>query len=76
MKRKNLRPYQMIWFYLCLSQVLCLNHNHVESVIAKPKATSPANAPKRGTDFSVASEITNPENFTPVLPNLEVLHLG
>jgi len=45
-------------------------------VVAKPKATSPANAPKRGGDVSLATEITNPENFTPVLPNLEVLHLG
>ncbi|XP_078381877.1 leucine-rich repeat-containing protein 9-like isoform X2 [Oculina patagonica] len=57
-------------------KVLCLNHNHIECVVAKPKATSPANAPKRGGDVSLASEITNPENFTPVLPNLEVLHLG
>ncbi|KAJ7361763.1 Leucine-rich repeat-containing protein 9 [Desmophyllum pertusum] len=57
-------------------KVLCLNHNHIECVVAKPKATSPANAPKRGVDVTLASEITNPENFTPVLPNLEVLHLG
>lgn len=58
-------------------KVLCLNHNHIESVVAKPaKATSPANAPKRGTEVSLATEITNPENFTPVLLNLEVLHLG
>ncbi|CAH3150734.1 unnamed protein product [Pocillopora meandrina] len=57
-------------------KVLCLNHNHIECVVAKPKATSPANAPKRGSDVSSGLEITNPENFTPVLPNLEVLHLG
>lgn len=45
-------------------------------MVAKPKATSPANAPKRSGDVSLVTEIANPENFTPVLPNLEVLHLG
>ncbi|XP_068737471.1 leucine-rich repeat-containing protein 9-like isoform X3 [Montipora capricornis] len=57
-------------------KVLCLNHNHIESVVAKPKVTSPANSPKRGSDVSLTAEITNPENFTPLLPRLEVLHLG
>ncbi|KAK2551434.1 Leucine-rich repeat-containing protein 9 [Acropora cervicornis] len=57
-------------------KVLCLNHNHVESVVAKPKVTSPVNAPKRGGDVALTTEITNPENLTPLLPNLEVLHLG
>ncbi|KAJ7312817.1 Leucine-rich repeat-containing protein 9, partial [Desmophyllum pertusum] len=41
-----------------LKKVLCLNHNHIECVVAKPKATSPANAPKRGVDVTLASEIT------------------
>ncbi|XP_029195766.2 leucine-rich repeat-containing protein 9-like isoform X1 [Acropora millepora] len=57
-------------------KVLCLNHNHIESVVAKPKVTSPVSAPKRGGDVALTTEITNPENLTPLLPNLEVLHLG
>jgi hypothetical protein len=60
--------------YVYCVQVLCLNHNHIESIVPKPKAQSPANVSKRTGD--TAADITNPENYTPILVNLEVLHLG
>ncbi|XP_048590343.1 leucine-rich repeat-containing protein 9 isoform X2 [Nematostella vectensis] len=55
-------------------KVLCLNHNHIESIVTKPKATSPANAGKRSGE--PGNDYANPEMFNPVLTNLEVLHLG
>ncbi|XP_074662952.1 leucine-rich repeat-containing protein 9-like [Tubulanus polymorphus] len=54
-------------------RVLCLNHNHIESVVPKPKTNGKA---KTVQSINQANDFLNPENFTPLLESLEVLHLG
>ncbi|XP_046860865.1 leucine-rich repeat-containing protein 9-like [Xenia sp. Carnegie-2017] len=50
-------------------RVLCLNYNRIESVFPKKKTF--ANQKRQQND-----DVTSPEIFTPVLEQLEVLHLG
>ncbi|XP_077863786.1 leucine-rich repeat-containing protein 9-like [Saccoglossus kowalevskii] len=57
--------------YLVNLRVLCLNNNHIETIVPKPKASS-----KQKPNVVSANDLYSPENFTPVLENLEVLHLG
>ena len=59
-------------------QVLCLNHNHVESIVPRPKGASqfPIKIRPSGMVLPPESDPYNPENYTPLLENLEVLHLG
>ena len=61
-----------------VSKVLCLNHNHVESVVPRPKGASqiPGRIRPSGMTLPQETELYNPENYTPLLENLEVLHLG
>ena len=54
-------------------QVLCLNFNHIESIVGKPKASQ---APSSPSQTKGIIDITNPEFNTPVLDKLQVLHLG
>ncbi|XP_064621486.1 leucine-rich repeat-containing protein 9-like isoform X3 [Lineus longissimus] len=56
-------------------RVLCLNYNHVECILPKSKASKPRGM-GNGQSHTVASDLYNPESYTPVLENLEVLHLG
>ncbi|XP_071832914.1 leucine-rich repeat-containing protein 9-like isoform X2 [Apostichopus japonicus] len=51
-------------------RVLCLNHNHVETIIPKSKA-----AGKKYKDEGALDQY-NPSTYSPLLENLEVLHLG
>ncbi|XP_077999840.1 leucine-rich repeat-containing protein 9-like isoform X2 [Glandiceps talaboti] len=64
--------------YLINLRVLCLNHNHIETIVPKPKSTSTKQqkGSSQSTAQSNAQDMYNPENYTPVLENLEVLHLG
>ena len=57
-------------------QVLCLNHNRIECVVQKQK--QPAKV-KMGLQNSLRNGVdlyNNDNNLSPVLENLEVLHLG
>ena len=56
-------------------QVLCLNHNHVESILPKAKP-QPALARGKTSSTSLPVIFANPDSNDPLLPNLEVLHLG
>ena len=60
----------------CSSQVLCLNHNHIECIVPKAK-TQPSlqGGRKFGTNYPSKNDYFA-ENCAPVLENLEVLHLG
>lgn len=60
------------------SQVLCLNHNRIECIMPKQKTLAkqrPTNVSstnlKNGVDL-----YSSEAGLTPVLDNLEVLHLG
>lgn len=55
-----------------LSQVLCLNHNHIESIIPRKTGTNSPQVTTTNKNLSDDSSV----NRTPVLENLEVLHLG
>lgn len=57
---------------MCLTvlQVLCLNHNHVESIAPKSKVGG------KGSKYKEETDPYNAANFSPLLENLEVLHLG
>ena len=63
---------------LLFFQVLCLNHNHVESIVSRPKGASqfPIKIRPSGMALPPENDPYNPENYTPLLENLEVLHLG
>ncbi|XP_071079047.1 leucine-rich repeat-containing protein 9-like [Haliotis cracherodii] len=56
-------------------RVLCLNHNHIECILPRSKATNTkqkfptSSIPSKNLEFYT-------ESFTPVLESLEVLHLG
>eukprot|EP00795_Rhopilema_esculentum_P008396 gene8396-14373_t len=54
-------------------KVLCLNFNHIESIIGKAKGPQVPSSPSHS---KVISELTSQEYNTPVLDTLEVLHLG
>ncbi|XP_059173305.1 leucine-rich repeat-containing protein 9-like isoform X2 [Physella acuta] len=61
--------------YLVNLRVLCLNHNHIESLLPKPKQSQQAlKKPAISTTSKNADNLPAPG--TPVLENLEVLHLG
>ncbi|KAJ8046058.1 Leucine-rich repeat-containing protein 9 [Holothuria leucospilota] len=51
-------------------RVLCLNHNHVESIAPKSKVGG------KGSKYKEETDPYNAANFSPLLENLEVLHLG
>ena len=58
-------------------QVLCLNHNHIESIVPRPKNAPTGPTSKVRTNLpSAQPNGLDPESYTPVLENLEVLHLG
>ncbi|XP_022094850.1 leucine-rich repeat-containing protein 9-like [Acanthaster planci] len=60
--------------YLLNLRVLCLNHNHIECILPRPKACV-----SKGFSRGLKDDLTDvysPGNFTPILENLEVLHLG
>ncbi|XP_041353285.1 leucine-rich repeat-containing protein 9-like isoform X2 [Gigantopelta aegis] len=54
-------------------RVLCLNHNHIECILPKMKLLN--NTKSKVTNF-LSKNIEFEMSHTPVLPNLEVLHLG
>ncbi|XP_078672195.1 leucine-rich repeat-containing protein 9-like isoform X1 [Branchiostoma floridae x Branchiostoma belcheri] len=69
--------------YLTNLRVLCLNHNHIESVVARPKGSQHMKPTRVTVTAAGISGIPRPgveqyapENFTPLMENLEVLHLG
>lgn len=55
-------------------RVLCLNNNHVECVVPRSKVVQPKQRYVPGQASRIAEYY--PENLTPVLEHLEVLHLG
>ena len=55
-------------------QVLCLNYNHIESIVPKTKAFHGNSQSQQGAKGVI--DVTNPESNAPVLEKLEVLHLG
>lgn len=58
--------------YLTNLKVLCLNFNHIECIVAKPRASNPvASQQNRGLVDSVTADV-NPA----ILHKLEVLHIG
>ena len=58
--------------YLVNLRVLCLNHNHIECIVPKPKSSN-----TRGKLTAASGQpFFSPEELTPLLENLEVLHLG
>ena len=65
-------------------QVLCLNHNHVESLVGKPKnaaVQTKSRLPQGATVSDRVSgnqslEASSNEAATPLMENLEVLHLA
>ncbi|XP_072171420.1 leucine-rich repeat-containing protein 9-like [Diadema setosum] len=57
--------------YLVNLRVLCLNHNHVESILQRPKASKGGK-----TDKDDHIDPYMPGSLAPILDNLEVLHLG
>lgn len=57
--------------YLVNLRVLCLNHNHVETILQRPKASKGSKA-----DKDPYMDPYMPGSLTPILDNLEVLHLG
>ncbi len=61
----------------CL-QVLCLNHNHIESIVPRPKPAAQAAPRVRPSGMSLPPELDaySPEQYAPVLEKLEVLHLA
>ncbi|XP_021359491.1 leucine-rich repeat-containing protein 9-like isoform X7 [Mizuhopecten yessoensis] len=56
-------------------RVLCLNHNHIECIMPKSKPV-----PRQKTQVTMANvrnlDFLNDGNLTPIMENLEVLHLG
>ncbi|XP_038075835.1 leucine-rich repeat-containing protein 9-like [Patiria miniata] len=60
--------------YLVNLRVLCLNHNHIECILPRPKACGSKGYLKGYRED--LTDIYSPGNFTPILENLEVLHLG
>ncbi|XP_069116712.1 leucine-rich repeat-containing protein 9-like isoform X2 [Argopecten irradians] len=56
-------------------RVLCLNHNHIECIMPKSKS-----APRQKTTVNMTNvrnlDFLNDGNLTPIMENLEVLHLG
>ncbi|CAH1791753.1 unnamed protein product [Owenia fusiformis] len=62
--------------YLVNLRVLCLNNNHIECIVPRPKQPSQGAGANRQKGSQVMSSILNPEQYTPILENLEVLHLG
>ncbi|XP_041469372.1 leucine-rich repeat-containing protein 9-like isoform X1 [Lytechinus variegatus] len=58
--------------YLVNLRVLCLNHNHVETILQRPKASKGSKVDK---DDHIDHHFL-PGTLTPILDNLEVLHLG
>ena len=75
---QNIVIKRYLYRYRFCFKVLCLNHNHVESVVPRPKGASqiPGKIRLSGTTLPQETELYNPENYTPLLENLEVLHLG
>ncbi|CAG5119813.1 unnamed protein product, partial [Candidula unifasciata] len=63
--------------YLVNLKVLCLNNNHIECILPKPKGML-NNQGKNRIVLSAGSKTVDSttDNCTSVLPNLEVLHLG
>ncbi len=63
-------------------QVLCLNHNHIECVVPRPKQNIPpvrTRYPGGPPPINPPQQPVNnytPDAYTPLLENLEVLHLG
>ena len=68
-------------------KVLCLNHNHIECIVARPKQSAAAAAPAPTSAAPNSKLLTRnttstnnmmfaDHNYAPVLENLEVLHLG
>ena len=64
-------------------QVLCLNHNHIESIVAKPKqppaqtkSRLPLGATVSDRHHGNQIDLFNSEAYPPLLENLEVLHLA
>jgi len=56
-------------------QVLCLNHNHVESILPKAKP-QPAQARGKTSSTNLSVVTAMPDGCDALLPNLEVLCLG
>nr|CAB3263538.1 leucine-rich repeat-containing protein 9-like [Phallusia mammillata] len=58
-------------------RVLCLNHNHIECVVPRPR--NQKQQPIRSqysVSHQVATDLLTAETLTPIMENLEVLHLG
>ncbi|XP_013396331.1 leucine-rich repeat-containing protein 9 [Lingula anatina] len=68
--------------YLVNLRVLCLNHNHVECIVPRPKPQASIKSRVAATinssvdNTAPSQDLYNPESYTPILENLEVLHLG
>ena len=62
--------------YLVNLRVLCLNHNHIECIVPRPKQPSQGAKSRVNLPAPQLSSVFAPEALTPLLENLEVLHLG
>ncbi|XP_039271513.2 leucine-rich repeat-containing protein 9-like [Styela clava] len=57
-------------------RVLCLNHNHIECIVQRPKNLKQQIRSQYSVSHQVATELLSPERLSPVMESLEVLHLG
>ncbi|XP_033624638.1 leucine-rich repeat-containing protein 9-like [Asterias rubens] len=73
LEHNNLQSFSGL-VYLVNLRVLCLNHNHVECIVPRLKGTGPKSNHKGFKEDQ--ADLYSPGNFTPILENLEVLHLG
>ncbi|CAL1540956.1 unnamed protein product [Lymnaea stagnalis] len=72
LEHNNLQSFSGL-IHLTNLRVLCLNHNHIECIMPRSKTALPVNkknvGPCKNVDYFA-------QNCSPVLENLEVLHLG
>ncbi|CAK8686447.1 unnamed protein product [Clavelina lepadiformis] len=57
-------------------RVLCLNHNHVECVLPRPRNQKQQVRSQYAVAHQVHSDVMSGEMLSPIMESLEVLHLG
>uniref|UniRef100_A0A2C9KQC8 Uncharacterized protein n=1 Tax=Biomphalaria glabrata TaxID=6526 RepID=A0A2C9KQC8_BIOGL len=73
LEHNNLQSFAGL-IYLVNLRVLCLNHNHIECILPRAKPQTLVN--KKNMSVQGKHIDNSVQNSSPVLENLEVLHLG